>query len=117
MLDVEEYERWMQAAKATLDSARGDLERGHHNWASFKAQQVAGLAVKGLLYGIGSPRHGHSITLLLKHLDTLGIQPPARVRECASRLDKHYIPTRYPDAWSEGPPHIYYTHSDAMEAR
>ena len=30
-------------------------------------------------------------------------------------LDRLYIPTRYPDAWSEGSPH-YYTRGDAEKA-
>jgi len=32
------------------------------------------------------------------------------------RLNKYYIPTRYPDVWSEGTPEDYYTEKEAMEA-
>jgi len=31
MLDKEEYVRWMESAKRTLKSAKGDLERGDYN--------------------------------------------------------------------------------------
>lgn len=116
MLDHVEYERWMAAARATLNSAHGDLERGDYNWACFKAQQAGELAVKALLHGIGAPRAGHSITLLLERLRETGLEPPGNIVECAQLLDKMYIPTRYPDAWSEGPPHIYYNRGDAGEA-
>ena len=36
--------------------------------------------------------------------------------ECGKLLDKLYIPTRYPDAWSEGEPHYYYTRRDSENA-
>jgi HEPN domain-containing protein len=34
----------------------------------------------------------------------------------AKILDRHYIPTRYPNSHSEGAPMDYYTKHDAMEA-
>jgi len=116
LLDGVEYERWMDAARRTLDSARGDYERGDYNWSCFKSHQAAEMAVKALLYGLGEPRRGHSVLLLLEHLASAGLRVPDGVRECASTLDKHYILSRYPDAWSEGAPHLYYTRSDAAKA-
>lgn len=115
--DAEEYERWMHAAEKTLDSARGDMERGDHNWACFKAQQASELAVKALLYGIGEPAYGHSVSRLLEkigHMLEGGM--PDDIVECGKLLDKLYIPTRYPDAWSEGEPHYYYTRADSETA-
>jgi HEPN domain-containing protein len=35
-----------------------------------------------------------------------------KVLQEAKTLDKYYIPTRYPNAWSEGAPEDYYTRED-----
>ena len=36
--------------------------------------------------------------------------------DSARALDKHYIPTRYPNGFSEGAPMDYYTKRDAEDA-
>jgi len=117
VLDVEEYSRWLRAAEKTLESARADMERGDHNWACFKAQQAGELAIKALLYGIGEPAYGHSVARLVERASRiLSMEAPPGVLECGKLLDKLYIPTRYPDAWSEGEPHYYYTRRDSENA-
>ena len=116
MIDVREFERWMRTAQANLRSAKGDLERGDYNWACFKAQQAAEMAVKALLYGIGRPAHGHSVSKLLQRIAEEGFDVPNEVMAAAKALDKCYIPTRYPNAWSEGSPHEYYTEGDGRKA-
>ena len=117
MLDRDEAERWLKAAKRTLESAKGDLERGDYNWACFKAQQAAELAVKGLLISAGMPRFGHSVLRLVRELSrALGFVLEDEIVECSAYLDKLYIPTRYPDAWAEGEPGEYYTRNDALKA-
>lgn len=116
MLDMHEYVRWINSAKRTLRSAYGDLERGDYNWSCFKAQQSAGMAIKALLRGLGLPSYRHSISRLLVDIKTQGINVPDEIIKCAKTLDKHYIPTRYPDAWSEGIPYEYYTSDDAKLA-
>ena len=115
-LDEDEYSRWLRSALKTLSSAEGDLERGDYNWACFKAQQAAELAVKALLRGLGLPAHGHSVSKLLREASAKGIEAPSEVAEAASSLDKLYVPTRYPNAWAEGSPHEYYTRNDAENA-
>jgi HEPN domain-containing protein len=111
VLDEEEYQRWMDSAKQTLDSAKVDLDSGFYNWACFKSQQSAELAVKAYLYGIGQPKAGHSIAYLLSL-----IEAPQEIIEKGKYLDKLYIPTRYPDAWSSGSPSFYYTRKEAEDA-
>lgn len=32
------------------------------------------------------------------------------------RLNKYYVPTRYPDVWSEGIPEEQYTEKESLEA-
>ncbi|MBP1356878.1 MAG: HEPN domain-containing protein [Sulfolobus sp.] len=80
------------------------LSNGFYNWACFKAQQSAEMAIKA---GIGEPKIGHSISYLLPL-----IQAPQQLVD----LDKLYIPTRYPDAWSSGTPDFYYTYKEAEDA-
>jgi len=105
----------MISSKKTLESARGDLNRGDYNWACFKAQQAAEFAVKALLHGLGEPSYGHSISRLLKKAPK-GVSVPGDVMQAAITLDKYYVPTRYPNAWSEGIPSEYYSRKDGEEA-
>jgi len=116
LLDIDEYLRWIISAKKTLDSARGDLKRGDYNWACFKAQQSAELAVKALLHGLGMPAYGHSVSRLILYVRSKGISVSEEVLEYAKTLDKYYVPTRCPNAWAEGAPHEYYTKRDAEES-
>jgi len=89
MFDEAEYVRWIRSSKGTLNSARGDLERGDYNWPCFKAQQTAELAVKALLHGLGLPAHGHSVSgLFTKAPRDLGIH---EVIQPAKTQDKYYV--------------------------
>jgi len=117
MLDDNEFRRWMESARRTLESAKRDARYGDYNWACFKAHQAAGKALKALLWGCGKPRVGHSLPRLLSGIEEeLGIAPPGDIREACMRLNKFYTPTRYPDAWSEGIPEEYYSEKEALEA-
>ena len=116
MLDEGEYSRWLKSAKKTLEASYSDLERGYYNWACFKAQQAAKLAVKALLHGLGLPAYGHSISRLLTNIKSKGLSVPDGIIRFAKTLDKLYVPTRYPNAWAEGAPHEYYTREDAENA-
>jgi len=117
VLDSSEYSRWMESARRTLMSARGDLERGDYNWACFKAHQAAEKALKALLWGVGAPAPGRSLPKLLERVgEALSIELPADVREACVRLNKFYVATRYPNAWSEGIPEEYYSRGEAEEA-
>ncbi|BCU69953.1 HEPN domain-containing protein [Stygiolobus caldivivus] len=111
MLDTGEFDRWFKSGKLTLESARHDLGGGFYNWACFKAQQSAELAVKAYFYGIGQPKTGHTVSYLLSLLNV-----PQDLVDKAKYLDKLYIPTRYPDAWQSETPQYYYTKGEAEEA-
>jgi len=116
MLDQAEYLRWMGSAERTLNSVLGDIERGDYNWACFKAQQAAEAAVKALSHGLGLPSYGHSVSRLIRLLVSKGVEATEDVLRSAMALDKLYVPTRYPNAWTEGMPHEYYSKVDAEEA-
>jgi HEPN domain-containing protein len=115
MFDREEFERWMAQASDTLNSARQDYSAKSYNWSCFKAQQAAEYAVKALLKGLGVSAYGHSIVKLLKDLETYSMSAVDLV-SCARTLDRHYVPARYPDAFTEGSPFEFYDDKTAIEA-
>ncbi|MEM2704187.1 MAG: HEPN domain-containing protein [Candidatus Bathyarchaeia archaeon] len=114
-MDESEYLRWILFSRKTLDSARGDFERGDYNWACFKSQQAAEFALKALLRGLGMPSYGHSLSRLLEEVGRVFACEDSVV-QAAKTLDKYYVPTRYPNAWVEGSPDEYYTRRDAEGA-
>jgi HEPN domain-containing protein len=60
--------------------------------------------------------YGHALSRLLEGLKGVGLEAPGDLPEAAKELDLHYIPARYPDAYPEGSPHLYYTAKRASEA-
>jgi HEPN domain-containing protein len=103
---------WIRQAKRNLASAMVNYREGLYEEACFEAHQAGEKAVKGLLSYLHKERRGHSITFLLSEVE---VEVPSEVKECASFLDKHYIPSRYPDVFDEGAPMDYYTKRDAEE--
>lgn len=116
MIDIAEFDKWFRQGEQTLLSAKDDQEKAHHNWACFKAQQAAEFALKGLLHGLGNMAIGHSITKLLEEVERIGLSVPEALRIDANTLDKHYIPTRYADAYDQGSPYEFYNGKDSTEA-
>lgn len=116
MLDKQEFDRWMKQAEHNLLSAERDATAGDYAWACFKAQQAAETAVKALLLGLGQPARGHSILVLLRQVADLQILVPASLFEIAKRLDRIYIPSRYPNAYPTGSPFEFYNVADAQQA-
>ncbi len=116
-MDREEFERWFRASRRTSESARADLDAGFYDWACFKAQQSAEMALKALLWGCGKPRAGHSLIGLLRFIGgDLGIEAPSDIREASARLSRYYTITRYPNTWASGIPSEYITRREAIEA-
>jgi HEPN domain-containing protein len=103
---------WFRQAELDLGAARDARLSGHHEWACFAAQQAAEKAVKAVHESAGVEAWGHSVTELLRGLDGI----PADLLDTARALDKHYIPTRYPNAHPAGAPGELYTASEADRA-
>ncbi len=102
-------------ARWNLRHAQGSLGLGDWAWACFAAHQAAEAALKGLHLARGQVAWGHSLLNLLAELPP-EVQVPEEVLEGAKVLDKHYIPTRYPDAHPSGPAARHYTRKEAEEA-
>lgn len=117
MIDWEEYDRWMRQARYTLESVNADIEHGSYCWACFKAQQAAEYALKALLRSLGRPAFGHDLRALSLEVEKVCGGVPRGVWRCALLLDKMYIPTRYPDAFSSGTSFEHYVREEAEEAK
>ncbi|MGH2990582.1 MAG: HEPN domain-containing protein [Solirubrobacterales bacterium] len=103
---------WLRQAELDLDAARGAAEQSRFEWTCFIAQQAAEKAVKAVHEAAGTEAWGHSVAGLLAGLDLV----PADVVDAGKALDRHYVPTRYPNAQPEGAPGDLYTERDASLA-
>jgi len=112
---VRRFEDWFRQALRDLEHAKRSLEFGDYEWACFAAQQAAEKAVKALYQYLGVEAWGHSVSRLLNALPEQ-FRPPPELIDKAKELDKHYIPTRYPNFHPEGAPVDYYTRADAERA-
>jgi HEPN domain-containing protein len=107
----EEWQRYRRQAWHSLDSALRDIANGDFDWAAFKAQQAAELAVKGFLRASVEYVTGHSLLKLFAHF---GADVPDEIIRCSKELDKVYIPSRYPDAYDSGSPLDYFDEAAAQ---
>ncbi len=108
------HEDWLKQAHSDLKAAEDSAGSSHFEWACFQAQQAAEKALKALIISKGGESRTHSINFLLTQL-------PEKIKaehlfSAAKELDKHYIPTRYPDSFSTGIPTDFFTLDDAKRA-
>jgi HEPN domain-containing protein len=106
---------WLRQAEADLRHARNALDDGDYEWACFAAQQAAEKAVKAVIQALGGEGWGHSVTILLGSLADRS-DVPGELLDAGRRLDKHYIPARYPNGFDAGAPTDYYTRAEAEAA-
>ena len=106
---------WLAQAKRDLNHAVHACEDEDFEWSCFSAQQGAEKAVKAVFLYLHGESWGHSVFALLKALGDR-IEVSEQLIEAAKNLDKHYIPTRYPNGFDSGMPGDYYTQKDAQEA-
>lgn len=102
---------WLNQALRDLKHAEKSVEMGDYEWACFASQQAAEKALKALFQAMGVEVWGHSVLKMVQSLEY-----GSELLDCAKELDKFYIPTRYPNSYSEGIPAEYFTESDAKRA-
>ena len=106
---------WFRQAEADLRHARHAAEDEDFEWAAFAAQQAAEKALKGLFQKLHLDAWGHALSLLITSLPGT-VQVAPKILDAAKRLDKHYIPTRYPNGFDRGAPVDFYTAGEARQA-
>jgi HEPN domain-containing protein len=111
-----EAARWLTQAEYDLRAAQTNADSELYAYACFIAQQAAEKALKAILYAYGARQVlGHSVADLSrqaakkdKSLEPLTAQ--------AAKLDRFYIPTRYPNGLPGGIPAEVYDRADGDEA-
>jgi len=106
---------WLAQAKRDLNHAVAACKDEHFEWSCFSTQQAGEKAVKAVFLHLHGEGWGHSVYGLLKALNDK-VKVPKKLLEGAKSLDKHYIPTRYPNGFERGIPADYYTKKEAQEA-
>jgi HEPN domain-containing protein len=105
----------LRQAEWGLRHARHARDDQDYDWSAFAAQQAAEKAIKGLFQKLNRDAWGHTVSLLLASLPEEA-RPGTKLIEKAKALDKHYIPTRYPNGFERGAPFDFYTGEDADNA-
>lgn len=114
---VDEVVRWFEEALWDLDTAKILHREKRYNAAAFYAHQAAEKACKALLYHVHEAPWGHSVReLLLRYFKKLEMNPPENLMVYARELDRHYIPSRYPNAHPSGTPHEAYDEETSRRA-
>ncbi|MCX6096655.1 MAG: HEPN domain-containing protein [Candidatus Bipolaricaulota bacterium] len=109
------YRDWLDQARADLDHARKSVALGDYAWVCFAAHQAAKAATKGLHSRRGQIAWGHSVAALLRELPD-EVRLNLELMDAAKALDRHYIPTRDPDAHPAGSAGDNYSAADAEAA-
>lgn len=112
---VERSADWIRQAKRDLESARAQKKDGFFEWACFISQQAAEKAIKAVYQKLGAEAWGHATSDLLRGFEGR-IAFPVDLMDGARRLDRYYIPARYPNGWVSGVAGDYLTEEDAVSA-
>ncbi|MFA5811206.1 MAG: HEPN domain-containing protein [bacterium] len=92
---------WLDRANSDLEYAcAGERETGQHHVTCFLCHQAAEKALKGLaVFSNKAPKKTHNLGLLMSEIlsEFKSIIP---LQKEVRRLDKYYIPARYPDDMS-----------------
>ena len=114
-----EASRWLETAGGDLETARVLLSNARWAHCCFHAQQAAEKALKALWYSLDGDPWGHSVVRLvddLSEIDAPAHKGMADLAETAARLDRYYIPTRYPNGLPDITPDRAFFEADAREA-
>lgn len=111
-----EADRWLRQAEYDLRAAEHNANGGYYSVACFNAQQAAEKALKAFLFAQGERVVlGHSVGELC-HRCVEYEESFADLAGPAGKLDRFYIPTRYPNALPGGVPAEVYDEEDATGA-
>lgn len=112
----DEGRRWLDQSVRDLEAARFNADGSQHNIACFLCQQAAEKAVKAfLVLREEEAIWGHSVAELCDRAATID-STFGDLRPTAAALDRHYIPTRYPNGLPGGLPADAFSAEDAERA-
>ena len=106
---------WLIEAQAELRAARDLLAGQHWSWCCFTCKQAAEKALKAICEHFRTPQFGHNLNVLLQAVEA-HVMVEDSVRGACARLNRYYIPTRYPDAFPQGSPADQFFQADARQA-
>lgn len=106
---------WLGEARAEFRAAQDLFRHQHWAWCCFTAQQAAEKALKALCDYLRILQFGHNLNLLLEAVEQF-TSIPEPVRTASARLNRYYIPTRYPNAFDRGVPADQFFEPDARQA-
>ncbi len=110
------YKDWLDEAIDDYEAAKDLARLGRHSKACFFCHQAGEKALKALMIKkLGVYDTIHSVGELLRRIGEL-IKVPEELIKAGERLDRFYIPTRYPNAWPSGAPHTHYDQEDSQIA-
>ncbi len=116
MRDPAEWRRWLSQAEYDLAAARHSALGGYNALACYLAQQETEKALKAFLYHQGARGvFGHAVVELCRRC-AKSDAAYAPLVQSASKLDRLYIPTRYPNGLPGGIPAESYDAEDAQLA-
>lgn len=111
--------RWLRTAEGDFVTAGVLRDACRYAHACFHAHQAAEKAVKACAYGSGGDPWGHSIQDLIRDLTACDATAASRLLplvESGARLDRYYIPTRYPNGLPQDTPEDAFFAEDADQA-
>jgi HEPN domain-containing protein len=94
---------WLRQAESDLRHARHARDDGDYDWAAFASHQAVEKAIKALFQKLNMDAWGRTLSILLANLPR-EVAPNQELIDRAKELDKHYIPTRYPNGFERGAP-------------
>src|SRR5207247_10988505 len=100
---AERSQDWLRQADADLRAARSARDAGHYEWSAFACQQAAEKAIKALFQHLHKEAWGHVLIALLGALPEKN-RPDAELMDRAMVVDRHDLPTRYPQGFDRGVP-------------
>lgn len=106
---------WMEQAKGELKAAKDLYATSNYAWCCFTCQQAAEKALKAILEHLGTPTIGYNLLALVSEISK-HINVPKEVEDACRILNRYYIPTRYPNAFSSGAPVHMFNEDDAKDA-
>ncbi len=106
---------WLKEARGELAAAADLFRGGHWSWCCFTSQQAAEKALKAICHHFRDPQPGHNLNVLLQSVEQ-HVSTPQPVREACANLNRYYIGTRDPDAFSQGAPVEQFFEKDARTA-